>query len=328
MTSGADWLSRLMRLLTVSGSLDHRCFLGAPWRIDYPAPLPGGIPFHIVLGGSVVLLHSEGGASQKLVAGDIVLITDGAEHALHDGSEAPPSPIRKRPSPNVTIAENDGTGERLDILCGSFQLSPAHEQLVRGYLPRRIVISAAENSAATAGSGTTALVAGLVSLMRSEAGMGNVGGMAMLDALSTALFALTLRLASEAGQATEGLLALAGNPRLAPALTAMFNDPARSWTLPDLSRLCNMSRATFIRHFQDKLGHSPAVLLADIRMTTAANALETSDNSTGAIAELVGYQSEAAFQRAFKQKKGVTPSQWRKRLRAGNAGGLSILAEG
>jgi AraC family transcriptional activator of mtrCDE len=73
-----------------------------------------------------------------------------------------------------------------------------------------------------------------------------------------------------------------------------------------------MSRATFIRHFQERLGRSATELLTDIRMTVAANALKTSDMSTGAVAELVGYQSEAAFQRAFKHQMGVTPAQWRR----------------
>jgi AraC family transcriptional activator of mtrCDE len=73
-----------------------------------------------------------------------------------------------------------------------------------------------------------------------------------------------------------------------------------------------MSRATFIRHFQERLGRSASDLLTDIRMTVAANALKTSDVSTGAVAQLAGYQSEAAFQRAFKHQMGISPAQWRK----------------
>ena len=93
----------------------------------------------------------------------------------------------------------------------------------------------------------------------------------MLNALSTALFALTLRLASEAIDAPVGLLALAGHSRLAPAFAALFREPARSWSLPELARLCNMSRATLVRQFQEKLGRSASDLLTDIRMTLAAN---------------------------------------------------------
>ena len=96
-------------------------------------------------------------------------------------------------------------------------------------------------------------------------------------------------------------------------MRALFNEPARAWTLPELAQRCNiMSRATFIRHFQERLGRSASDLLTDIRITVAANALKTSELSTGAVAELAGYQSEAAFQRAFKHQMGLTPAQWRR----------------
>jgi AraC family transcriptional activator of mtrCDE len=248
---------------------------------------------------------------------------------LHDGSGAPALPLRERATLNLTISENDGTGERLDMLCGRFVLSPAHDRMLRDYFPRRVVVRAAENSAATAQPGTGAQVARLVSLMRSESAVENLGGLAMLNALSTALFTLILRLASEASEMPTGLLAIAGNQRLAPALTALFNEPARAWTLPELARLCNMSRATFIRHFQERLGRSASDLLSDIRMTVASDALKTSDTSTAAVAALAGYQSEAAFQRAFKQRMGTTPAQWRRQTRmSGDGAGLRrALAE-
>ena len=73
-----------------------------------------------------------------------------------------------------------------------------------------------------------------------------------------------------------------------------------------------MSPATLVRQFQEKLGRSPSDLLTDIRMTLAANELKRSSLSAGAVAEAVGYQSEAAFQRAFKGHMGITPAQWRK----------------
>jgi AraC family transcriptional activator of mtrCDE len=166
---------------------------------------------------------------------------------------------------------------------------------------------------ADAGDGGTAgQLAGLVALMRRESAGDRLGGRAMLNALSSAMFALVLRLASLTDDAPRGLLALAGHPRLAPAVAALFNEPARAWSLPELARLCGMSRATLARQFQEKLGRSAADLLTDIRMALAANELKKSSLSTGAVAEAVGYQSEAAFQRAFKSHMGLTPAQWRK----------------
>ena len=312
MEDSHDWLSRLLEMMPVKGTLDYRCFLGAPWRIDFVASELGEIPYHVILGGSAVLEDPEGGPTRKLVTGDILLFPHGSAHALRDESDAAPAPARQRPTLNVVFHENEGTGDRLDMMCGRFILSAAHDRLTRSYLPRRVILHAPENSATAAGPGTGAQVVGLVSLMRAESATENLGGLAMLNALSTALFAIALRLASEAIEPPDGPLALAGNPRLVPALIAIFNEPARPWTVPKLAQRCNMSRATFIRHFQERLGRSASDLLTDIRMTVAVNALKRSDMSTGAIAELAGYQSEAAFQRAFKHQIGITPAQWRR----------------
>jgi AraC family transcriptional activator of mtrCDE len=73
-----------------------------------------------------------------------------------------------------------------------------------------------------------------------------------------------------------------------------------------------MSRATLARQFKHKLGGSASDLLTDIRMAVATNRLKNPSTSTGAVADAVGYRSDAAFQRAFKSRMGVTPAQWRK----------------
>jgi AraC family transcriptional activator of mtrCDE len=85
-----------------------------------------------------------------------------------------------------------------------------------------------------------------------------------------------------------------------------------------LARLCHVSRATVARQFQERLGRSANDLLTDIRMNLAANELRKPSISTGAVADTVGYQSEAAFQRAFKQRMGVTPAAWRRMAQSSN----------
>lgn len=304
-----DWLSRLFEMMPVRGRLDLRCSYGTPWRIDQGPGEANEIPYHAVLAGSATLDDPAGGKPLQLEAGDILLLPGNPRHVMHDGSGAAPLPVRNRASLNFTISENLGSEERLDLLCGHFAIAPPHDRMLRLYLPPRIVVHAG----ADAGPGDAAAqLAGLVALMRRELADDHLGGRAMLNALSSAMFALALRLASQIEDAPRGLLALAGDFRLAPAVAAMFNEPARAWSLPDLARLCNMSRATLARQFQEKLGRSAADLLTDIRMTLAANELRRSSLSTGAVAEAVGYQSEAAFQRAFKGHMGITPAQWRK----------------
>ena len=304
-----DWLSRLFEMMPVRGRLDLRCSYGAPWRIEQGPGEANEIPYHAVLAGSATLEDSAGGRALQLNAGDILLLPGNPRHVMHDESGAVPLPAHNHVFLNLTISENLGSDERLDLLCGHFAIAPPHDRMLRSYLPARLVVHAG----AHAGRKDTAeQLAGLVALMRGESADDHLGGRAMLNALSTAMFALVLRLASETGDAPRGLLALAGHPRLAPAIAALFNEPARAWSLPDLARLCNMSRATLARQFQEKLGRSASNLLADIRMTLAANELKKSSPSIGAVAEAVGYQSEAAFQRAFKSRMGVTPAQWHK----------------
>jgi AraC family transcriptional regulator, activator of mtrCDE len=315
MSEPMDWLSRLLDMTPVRGRLDLRCLYGAPWRIDQAHAQTSEIPYHVVLAGTAVLDDPAGGPPLRLDAGDMLLFSQGDAHVLHDGSGAPAKPAHHHETTNVIVSENVGKGERLEMLCGHFVVTAAHERLLRGYLPSRLVVRAADREGSTAKPETAAELKGLVALMRMASSSDGLGGRAMLNALSTALFALVLRLASESHEVPAGLLALAGYPRLAPALEALFREPGQPWTLPALAQLCNMSRATFVRLFQEKLGRSANDLLTDIRMTLAANELKKPSMSTGAVAEVVGYQSEAAFQRAFKQHIGMTPARWR---RAGN----------
>jgi AraC family transcriptional activator of mtrCDE len=106
---------------------------------------------------------------------------------------------------------------------------------------------------------TAAQLTGLVALMRRESTDDHLGGRAMLNAISTAMFVLVLRLASETTDAPRGLLALTGHARLAPAVAALFNEPARAWSLPDLARLCNMSLATSPASFRKSSEGQPAI---------------------------------------------------------------------
>jgi AraC family transcriptional activator of mtrCDE len=308
-----DWLSQLLRMISVTGRLEVRCAYGAPWRVSWPQAAVDEIPYHIVLKGRAILRDPKTESVTELVGGDIVLLPHGSEHVLDDGSGQAPAPTQnRRDAAGWILSENDRPGEGLDLLCGRFFVGRPHHRLIRNYLPTNVVIRAAGGDADEGVSSASQHLAGLMGLMRLETTIDKLGGNAVLNALSSALFTLVLRGASESENAPAGLLALAGHPRLAPAIAALFADPARPWKLPELADLCSMSRATFMRHFQDKLGRSAMDLLTDIRMSQAANELKKPGTSTAAVAESVGYQSEAAFRRAFADWMGMTPGQWRR----------------
>jgi AraC family transcriptional regulator, activator of mtrCDE len=311
--SQIDWLSHLLQLITITGQLEVRCAYGAPWRVTWGRAAANEIPYHVIVKGRAILENPETRTARELVSGDIVLLPHGAAHVLHDGSGQ--TPIRTHESVGSAgwmLSENDGQGEQLDLMCGRFFIAPPHDRLIRNYMPAELV-ARAMNSNGEDGTGSASnQLASLVRLMRMESAGDKAGGRAILNALSSALFTLVLRSASEAEKAPEGLLALAGHPRLAPAIAAMFADPARSWKLPDLAEMCGMSRATFMRHFQDRLGCSALDLLTDLRMSLAANELKKPAISTEAVAETVGYQSVSAFRRVFAERMGMTPGEWRR----------------
>src|SRR6201996_9773633 len=192
-----DWLSRLFEMMPVRGRLDLRCAYGTPWRIDQGPGAGNEIPYHAVLAGSATLEDPSGAKGARpvqLKAGDILLLPGNPRHVMHDGSGAAPLAARNRASLNFTISENLGSEQRLDLLCGHFAIAPPHDRLLRSYLPPRLIVHAGGQEEQ---KDTAAQLAGLVSLMRSETADGHLGGRAMLNALSTAMFALVLRLASE-----------------------------------------------------------------------------------------------------------------------------------
>jgi AraC family transcriptional activator of mtrCDE len=316
--SEVDWLSQLLQMITITGRPEVRCAYGAPWRVAWEQSAAHEIPYHVVLKGRAVIEDPETATARELVSGDIVLLPHGSAHVLHDGSGRAPGPTyESQSSTGLTLHENDGAGERLDMLCGRFFIGPPHDRLIRNYLPTNLVVRTVEGHGETRVGSAVNHLASFVELMRDESMGDKVGGYAILNALSSALFTLVLREASESEQAPAGLLALVGHPRLAPAISAMFADPARPWNLPDLAALCSMSRATFMRHFQDKLGRSALELLTDIRMSLAANELKKPAMTTEAVAEAVGYQSVSSFRRLFADRMGMTPGEWRRLARKG-----------
>ncbi|SAL54812.1 AraC family transcriptional regulator [Caballeronia telluris] len=313
-----DLLSRLLSLMPVSGRLDVRCHFGAPWAIEHAAAGVREIPYHVLLSGSAIV-EDGNGAPQQLIAGDIVVFPGGSAHRIHDGSGKPPRPVDEHPGNGFTVAGNGSRAseedDAADILCGRFLLGAMPERLLRDHLPGRLVVRSAAGAEAAQPS-AEALPSGsrlrrLIELMREEAADEGPGSASLVSHLSGALFALTLRFASEGSQPPAGLLALAARPRLSAALMAMFERPGEAWTLDQFAALCNMSRATFVRQFQEAIGRSATDVLTEVRMTMAGRALLETASPVAQIGESVGYQSDAAFQRVFKRHIGVTPARWR-----------------
>jgi AraC family transcriptional regulator, activator of mtrCDE len=317
-TSHMELLNRLLSLMPVAGRVDVRCHFGSPWRLDEPPANEWEIQYHVLLRGEAVVEVAGKGRSEpplRMRAGDIVLFPAGSAHTLHDGSGKRARAASREHVDGLTIATNNSTREGADILCGRFLLPAVPQRLLRDHLPERLLVSSVSHKEGEARDAAFAAsrLARLIELMREEAFEQRPGYEMVVNQLSGALFALTLRSASESEEAPRGLLALAQRPRLQPAVAAMFDEPEKPWTLPELAALCHMSRVTFVRHFEDAIGRSASDVLTEIRMALAGRKLAQTRLSVAEIGEAVGYQSDAAFQRAFKRHVGITPAQWRTR---------------
>jgi AraC-like DNA-binding protein len=139
------------------------------------------------------------------------------------------------------------------------------------------------------------------------------GGAGVLAKLAEVLFIEVLRLyMNEHGEGRTGWLAGVGDRIVGPALTAMHSRPAHAWTLEELAREAGTSRSMLAERFQLLVGNSPMQYLMQWRMLLAANLLRRSNAPLARIAEDVGYQTDAAFCRAFRRIYGSPPASWRR----------------
>jgi AraC family transcriptional activator of mtrCDE len=291
-------LDRLIQLSRVQGALDLRCLFRGPVEIDH-APEPLGVAaYHIVLDGECAL-RRPGFADTQLRAGDIALLTRGDAHVIGVAGNAPPHAMQSHFNGALTVRSNHGgEGASLDLLCGRFEY--ATPALLIDALPDFIHLSMDD-----------AALAALVATMRRESEEVQAGAQSIVSALSTALFTMILRAWLTRDPSLGGVLALLANRRVGQAVIAMLEKPAEAWTLERLASLAAMSRATFVRAFSALIDDTPLVLLGKIRMQLASRLLTHSTKSIDDVAAEVGYQSEAAFSKKFKETFGVAPGRFR-----------------
>lgn len=298
-------IDKLISLANVRGSLDLRCQFQGDWALDHEQQALGVAPYHIVLAGECRVEFPDG---QRLPmrAGDILLLPRGARHVMHSpGKTVTPVVPQIVTGGALPIHRIGGASVELDMLCGALHFNRA--SMLFASLPDYLVIP----SGALPANGP---LPALVEVIRGEADNDKVGARFLLDALSQALFTLMLRahLASH-GQGT-GSLALLGDKRLGRAWQAMLDDPAHEWTIEGLADMASMSRASFMRTFVKVAGVSPWALLTQLRMELAFSLLSHSHLGLSDIAVQVGYQSQAAFSKKFKEVYGEAPGRIRRRI--------------
>ncbi|KPA92281.1 DNA-binding domain-containing protein, AraC-type [Pseudomonas asplenii] len=296
-------IDRLIGLAGVRGSLDLRCRLQGDWALDHEQENAGIAPYHIVLAGECQVELPDGQAV-RLGAGDILVLPGGGTHLLRsEGRRVAPTATRVSQGGLLPLHRIGREGPALDLLCGRFHYQ--RESMLFAALPPYLVVSSRDLPASDQ-------LAALVGLLRVEADGDQAGGRFLVDALSSALFTLILRVYLQQQVQASGTLALLADKRLSRAWQGMLDDPAHAWNIDGLAALANMSRATFMRAFVKVAGESPWVLLTRVRMELAHGLLSRSHLGLSEIALQVGYQSQAAFSKKFKEVYGQAPGQVRK----------------
>jgi AraC family transcriptional activator of mtrCDE len=293
-----DPLSHLLSLYPVRTALDVRCRFGAPWVLNHQGTPRGVAPYHLIVRGEAQV------GELTLQTGDVIVFPHGAAHLLHVGDPAQASAMHSGPGV-LSMRSNDGDGPQTDILCGEFRLDADGSAGLLAALPSMVVVR-------TAGRPDAQSLRYLLRMLQEEAETPRGGSEAIIRQLASALFALLIRTWLEQSLAVPGLFGVLAERRLQAAINGMLTAPEKPWTLEDLADASHMSRATFARLFKQAANATPAEVLTQLRMARAARMLDNGD-AAGQVGEAVGYQSEAAFNRAFKRLYGVGPGAYRRR---------------
>jgi transcriptional regulator GlxA family with amidase domain len=204
-------------------------------------------------------------------------------------------------------AENDAP-EPARWLCGTFTIGDPQASHLLGSLPAVIILGGAR---APAPEGLEVARRMLVIEMQSP----SQGSAIMIARILDLIFIQILRAWAAGEDAEPNWLAGAFDPQIGLTLSAIHRDPGHDWTVEELAQACNLSRSAFAARFNARVGKPPATYLAHVRLDAATNLLRDTSLSVTLIAERVGYTSEAAFSRAFKNRYGTPPARWRRRIR-------------
>jgi len=293
----AQWLLSSIQLDAAALHVGRYC---GPWRVSTAGQARAS--FHLVLAGACYL-HIDGQPPLLLQTRDGVFLMSDVPHFL-SASPDPAAPVERRTMlPLDEAAEGEGAG----LACGFFRFSGALSPLVIGSFPDYLVCR----------SGDAALghSAALFDMILAEAGGDPERPSPLIARLVELLFFYLIRHAGQRQALTAGLLALAQRGEFMTLLDDMLRSPGEDWSIARMADAAHMSRAAFCKHFTGAGGVTPAQFLLHLRMRLATQRLNAGDSVEQA-ASHVGYQSHAAFTRAFKRIVGEQPGAYRRQSRA------------
>lgn len=294
----SDALGDLLRALRLRARIDLHAHFCGDWAVDTSGARKAS--FHVIAHGPCWMHTSAASAPVLLASGDMVVFPHDAPHVLRPSS-IPPGPNTKLNSP--MLAPTQGTYATL--ICGHFDFGQHVWNPLLHAMPAMLVMRGGEGE-------TSALSDSLLSLMVIEAGSGSIGSGVVLDKLAETLFVHVLRAHLRTSPLSSGFLAALADRALGKALHAIHQSPDARWTVGDLARCAGMSRSAFAERFQRLVGMPPMHYIAAWRMQRAMGMLATIEISVAQAAVSCGYETEAAFAKAFKRHFGIGPGAVRR----------------
>ena len=314
-----DALSDVLRVAHLTGGVFLHAEFFAPWCMaarvapEQCAPLLGTashlIFYHYVVEGELHV-RVEGEKEFVLGPGEVVLFPRDNAHLLGSDLALPPvmgrDIIRPPKDGGLFSIRHGGKGARTSLVCGFLGCEGADGNPVLLTLPAAMRLKMEEGGAAEWIRSTFQFAA-------DEVAAGRPGSETVLAKLSELLFVEAVRRYAESlPEGETGWLAGLRDPYVSRTLALFHRDTTRAWTMAELSRTVGLSRSALADRFTRLIGMAPMHYLTNWRMQVARQQLRTTAASLAQVAQAVGYESEAAFSRAFKKAFGVAPATWRR----------------
>lgn len=292
-----DLLQEHLLRARASGGVFARSAALPPWGLRLPGEIQ--LAVHAVIQGSAWLWVDCIGSPIELRPGDLALVRGGPDHFIAHRPGAPcvtHEKFQSLPDADETVSQDNATV----FLCGAYRFAGDIGQGLVDALPPVLSLPATIDDPIHA----------VVSLLSREMLHQQPGRQTVLDRLLDVLVVYGLRSGLGRSPNPPAWFRAASDPRLAPALHAIYSEPEKPWTVDELAKIAHMSRATFARAFQQVLGQTPMRYLTDWRMTLARDLLLNSNATPEQIASQIGYGSVYAFTTAFHRHHGQPPRRW------------------
>lgn len=298
-----DPLADVFTSMRVESVMYGRLEATAPWGISFDAPAQA--KFGMVLRGSCWLIVAGEGKPIPLRGGDCYLLPRGLEYELRDQLDTPVRMFSEVLQPCTDVMHYGGGGAATTIIGGKFIFDVPSSAPLTDLLPSVIHIRSDDSQTLSLQNTLRALAAELTSP--------GPGSQVIVSRLADTLFVQAVRahLACSECKKTSWLRAMT-DPFIGAAMKAMHDRIADPWTVASLASAAGMSRSAFAVRFKDLVGEAPLEYLTRWRMYQAGRMLRGGNGKLLDVARMVGYDSDGAFNKAFKRVLNTTPGDYRR----------------